>query len=79
MLFGSDTNANILVNLQPEAISRLIPEALAAPLCFAIRAGYCVSLVSTFALLNWALRETVSGLVFGVRAPPSTAGFLGLR
>lgn len=79
ILFGSATNANILVNLQPEALSHLLPPPAAAALCLAIRAGYCLSLLSTFALLNWALRETVAGLVCGAPAPRTAAGFLGLR
>lgn len=66
LLFGSSTNANILVNLTPEAVALYIPPPTAALLCFFIRLGYCMCLMSTFAMLNWALRETVTNMMFGV-------------
>lgn len=77
VVFGSHTDANILNNLTPENVTPLVGAPLARFLCFAVRAGYCVCLVSTFALLNWALRETVSNLVFGAPSPPGAA-FYGL-
>ena len=33
---------------------------------------------ATFAMLNWALRETVSQLAFGALAPPTPAAFAGV-
>lgn len=48
IVFGSHTDANILNNLSPENISPLLGAPVASVLCFAIRAGYCVSLISTF-------------------------------
>lgn len=66
LLFGTGTRDNILLNLNPDAISRYIPEASATVLCFMIRVGYCMCLMSTFAMLNWALRETVTMTLFGV-------------
>lgn len=53
VLFGSHTQDNILLNLSPEALARLLPATPAVMLCFAIRLGYCVCLmVSCFAPLH---------------------------
>eukprot|EP00889_Picochlorum_renovo_P004354 jgi/Picre1/31384/NNA_006736.t1 len=61
------SEANILLNLRPEAVEEYISPVAASLLCFAIRLAYCVCLMSTFAMLNWALRETLTNLIFGVR------------
>ncbi|GAB4822493.1 hypothetical protein N2152v2_009539 [Parachlorella kessleri] len=75
MLFGSDTQENILNNFVPGTLAHLVGPVPANILSFAIRLGYCICLMATFALLNWALRETVAQLAFG-RTHLSTAGFL---
>lgn len=66
VLFGSHTDANILNNLTPEGLQAFVPHTLALLISFGIRAGYCMCLMATFAMLNWALRETVSTSLFGV-------------
>lgn len=76
-LFGPATADNILLNLTPEAVARYLPPASATALCFFIRLGYCLCLMSTFAMLNWALRETVTQAAFGVDMLPGP-GFLAV-
>ena len=66
LIFGSKTEGNILINLTPEAISTIIPKNAAVIMCFSFRLGYCTCLLSTFAMLNWALRSTVTKLTLGV-------------
>lgn len=73
MLFGPDTNANILNNLTPEGLSEFVAPGLAAFLSVAIRAGYCLCLMATFAMLNWALRQTLSRRLLGVEMPEGAA------
>lgn len=64
LLFGSSTQANILNNLAPSSLSPIVGTTVASALSFSIRLGYCISLTATFAMLNWALRETVTKLIF---------------
>ncbi|KAI7843114.1 hypothetical protein COHA_003285 [Chlorella ohadii] len=64
-LFGSSTNANILNNLTPQGLAPIIGPTAGSVLSFCVRLGYCICLMSTFAMLNWALRETVTKLLFG--------------
>lgn len=45
LLFGSSTEANILLNLRPEAVEEYISPVAASLLCFAIRLAYCVCLM----------------------------------
>jgi sodium-coupled neutral amino acid transporter 2 len=67
VLFGSSTENNILLNLRPEAVEKYISLQAATVLCFSMRLAYFLVLVSSFAMLNWALRETLTKLMFGVR------------
>lgn len=64
ILFGSSTQANILNNLTPDSLAPVVGQAMGSVLSFANRLGYCISLMATFAMLNWALRETVTKLLF---------------
>ncbi|EFN60084.1 hypothetical protein CHLNCDRAFT_133392 [Chlorella variabilis] len=70
ILFGSSTLANILNNLTPDSLAPVVGQAMGSVLSFANRLGYCISLMvrislmATFAMLNWALRETVTKLLF---------------
>uniref|UniRef100_A0A1D2A8A4 Amino acid transporter transmembrane domain-containing protein n=2 Tax=Auxenochlorella protothecoides TaxID=3075 RepID=A0A1D2A8A4_AUXPR len=73
MLFGPDTDANILNNLTPEGLAAFVPHTFAAVLSIAVRAGYCLCLVATFAMLNWALRQTLSRIALGVDMPEGAA------
>jgi len=45
LLFGSSTEANILLNLRPEAVEEYVSPVVASLLCFAIRVAYCVCLM----------------------------------
>lgn len=69
-LFGSQTKENVLLNLNPDALTTYIPPLAANALCFAIRLGYCLCLMTTFTMLNWSLRETISDMWLGVHMPP---------
>jgi solute carrier family 38 (sodium-coupled neutral amino acid transporter), member 11 len=68
-LFGSNTKENVLLNLTPDALATYIPPIAASLLCFLIRLGYCVCLMTTFTMLNWSLRETICDALFGVHMP----------
>lgn len=67
LLFGSHTEANILLNLRPEVVEEYISPNAASLLCLSIRVAYCMCLMSSFTMLNWALRETLTVNIFGVR------------
>jgi hypothetical protein len=67
LLFGSHTEANILLNLRPEVVEEYIHPKAASLLCLLIRIAYCICLMSSFTMLNWALRETLTVNIFGVR------------
>lgn len=77
-LFGSHTSANVLNNLTPEGLAVFVPETVAQVVSFAVRAGYCVCLVSTFTMLNWTLRSTVSTLIWKEHMPATKLHFFGL-
>lgn len=77
MLFGPDTQANILNNLTPEGLGQFVPLCVASVLSVGVRLGYCLCLMATFAMLNWALRQTLSRMVLGVDMPQGAA-FYGL-
>jgi hypothetical protein len=77
LVFGSGTHANILTNLSPEALEAFLPQSLALLVSSGIRLGYCLCLFSTFAMLNWALRETLALAAFGTLHLPRHT-FLGL-
>lgn len=76
-LFGSSTQANILNNLTPQRLAPIIGAPAGAALSFAVRLGYCTCLMATFAMLNWALRETVTKLLFDKPMLPG-GGFYAL-
>jgi len=44
-LFGTATEANILLNLRPEVVQEYIGEVPATLLCFCIRLAYCLCLM----------------------------------
>lgn len=75
-LFGSHTQANILNNLTPEGLAPIIGVGPGRVLSFAVRLGYCTCLMATFAMLNWALRETLSKLLFGTPMLPGPGFFV---
>ncbi|PSC67577.1 hypothetical protein C2E20_8765 [Micractinium conductrix] len=77
-LFGSATQANILNNLTPVGLAPIIGRPAGTALSFAIRLGYCTCLMATFAMLNWALRETVTKLLFNNKAMLPGPGFYAL-
>lgn len=67
LLFGSHTEPNVLLNLRPEVVEEYIHPKAASFLCLSIRVAYCMCLMSSFTMLNWALRETLTVNIFGVR------------
>ena len=75
-LFGSATEGNVLVNLRPEVVEMYMPRAFADALCLGIRVLYLLVIVSSFPMLNWALRETASSYLFGSRMLESQSHFL---
>lgn len=53
-LFGTATEANILLNLRPEVVQDYIGEVPATLLCFCIRLAYCLCLmVSHYSTTYW--------------------------
>jgi amino acid permease len=75
-LFGSATEGNVLVNLRPEVVEAYTPRAVADIICLGIRILYLLVVVSSFPMLNWALRETVSSYLFGARTLVGEGAFL---
>ena len=75
-LFGSATEGNVLVNLRPEVVEAYTPRAVADIICLGIRILYLLVVVSSFPMLNWALRETVSSYLFGARTLVREGAFL---
>lgn len=75
-LFGSATEGNVLVNLRPEVVEAYTPRAVANILCLGIRILYLLVVVSSFPMLNWALRETASSYLFGARTLEGEREFL---
>ena len=75
-LFGSATEGNVLVNLRPEVVAAYTPRAVANILCLGIRILYLLVVLSSFPMLNWALRETASSYLFGARTLEGEREFL---
>jgi sodium-coupled neutral amino acid transporter 2 len=75
-LFGSATEGNVLVNLRPEVVDAYMSERLAAFLCLTVRILYLLVIISSFPMLNWALRETTASYLFGSRTLEGQGKFL---
>jgi len=75
-LFGGRTEGNVLVNLRPEVVQAFLPGPLANILCMGVRVLYLGVIVSSFPMLNWALRETCSSYLFGSRTVDGNHQFL---
>ena len=50
-LFGTSTEANILLNIRPEVVQEYIGEVPSSVLCFSIRLAYCLCLMVCFRCL----------------------------
>jgi len=82
LVFGEETAQDVLVNLNPKALQRILPPRWADTMSSAIAIGYCGKLILIFPLGNWSLRENLSDLVFQTQRPTGwkfnvmTAGIL---
>ncbi|KAK9815771.1 hypothetical protein WJX72_009225 [[Myrmecia] bisecta] len=63
IVFGSSTDGDVLRNITPENLTPLIGRTPAEVFCTAVRLAYCICLSAAFALVNWALRETLASLI----------------
>lgn len=67
--FQSDTQGDILLNLTPDSLEPLIGKAAGKAVGITVLVAYALKIVLIFPLINWSLRQNVSGLIFRTHYP----------
>ncbi|CAD7699967.1 unnamed protein product [Ostreobium quekettii] len=68
-VFGEETETDILLNFTPGYLTKIVGARTSTILGTAVALFYVTKLILTFPLINWALRENLSDLFFGVSRP----------